>query len=339
MKQRFLKIILPLMVVVLIVPGYFLYNPVRTILSLEKLDDYPLYSVTYHGGYGFDRLLEKGYEESSHWLHPCYWSGDEPLSAGCSVFASLGDQSNYIMGRNLDWRDDPTLLLFTDPPDGYASISIADIFFLGFITKEPGIMNRLALLFAPHMPLDGMNEAGVAIGVMAVPHASYEGDPEEITIGMTQVIRKVLDYAGSVEEALELMDDHNIDFSCSLPVHYMIADRSGSSAVVEYVAGEMRVLRNEQPWQAATNFLISETTAEEISGNCERYNHIARVLKGSGGVQDMGEVMSLLKDVSKDNEKVKTTWSVAYGMSTGEIQLAIGCQYDQIHTFRLDMLE
>jgi len=334
MKQRFLKIILPLMVVVLIVLGYFLHNPVRTILSLEKLDDYPLYSATYYGGYRFNNFLEKGYEESPNWLHPCFW-GD----VGCSVFASLGDESNSILGRNLDWRDDPTLLLFTDPPDGYASVSINDIFFLGFTNKEPSIMNRLVLLLTPHIPLDGMNEAGVSIGMMAVEHASYEGNPEKTTIGGASVIRKVLDYAGSVEEALELMDDHNIDFSCSLPLHYLLADKSGNSAVVEYVAGEMRVLRNEQPWQAATNFIISETSAEEISGNCERYNHLSKILKGSGGVQDMGETMSLLKDVSKNKANVKTTWSVAYGMSTGEIQVAVGCQYDKIHFFRLDMLE
>jgi len=334
MKQRFLKIILPLMVVVLIVLGYFLHNPVRTILSLEKLDDYPLYSATYYGGYRFNNFLEKGYEESPNWLHPCFW-GD----VGCSVFASLGDESNSILGRNLDWRDDPTLLLFTDPPDGYASVSINDIFFLGFTNKEPSIMNRLVLLLTPHIPLDGMNEAGVSIGMMAVNRALYEGNPEKTTIGGASVIRKVLDYAGSVEEALELMDDHNIDFSCSLPLHYLLADRTGNSAVVEYVEGEMEVLRSEQPWQAATNFIISETAAEDISGYCDRYNHMSKVLKDTGGVLDMGGVMSLLKDVSKNNEKVKTTWSVTYGMSTGEIQLAVGTKYDKIHSFRLDMLE
>ncbi|HUU27112.1 MAG TPA: C45 family peptidase [archaeon] len=335
MKQRFLKVILPLMVVVLIVLGYFLYNPVRTILSLEKLDAYPLYSVTYHGGYGFDRLLERGHEESPSWLHPCYWS-----DIGCSVFASLADDSNPILGRNLDMtKDDPTLLLFTDPPDGYASVSLIDIFYFGFSKEKPSILNRLALLAAPHFPFDGMNEAGVAIGVMAVPHASYEGNPDKTNISNHSVIRKVLDYAGSVEEALELMDDHNIDFSCSLPLHYLLADRSGNSAVVEYVDSEMRVLRSEQPWQAATNFIISETSAEDISGNCERYNLLSKILKGSGGVLNMGEAMSLLKDVSKNKETVKTTWSVAYGMSTGEIQLAVGRQYDKIHTFQLDMLE
>ena len=334
MKQRFLKIILPLMVVVLIVLGYFLYNPVRTILSLEKLDDYPLYSITYHGGYWFDDFLKRGYEESPSWLHTCNWS-----DFGCSVFACLKDESNSIMGRNLDWRDDPTLLLFTDPPDGYASVSITDVFFLGFTAKEPSLLNRLALLIAPHFPMDGMNEAGVAIGIMVVPHGSYEGDPEKTTISGLSVIRMVLDYAGSVEEALELMDDHNLDFSCSFPFHYLLADKSGNSAVVEYVAGEMRVLRNEQPWQAATNFIISETSAEEISGNCERYNHLSKILGDSGGELDTDGAMSLLKDVSKNKANVKTTWSVAYGMSTGEIQVAVGCQYDKIHTFRLDMLE
>ena len=265
MKQRFLKTILLLMIVVLIVLGYFLYNPVRTILSLEKLDEYPLYSATYYGDYGFDRLLDRGHEESPIWLHPCYWS-----DMGCSVFTSFGDKSNSIVGCNLDMtKDDPTLLLFTDPSDGYASVSLLDIFYFGFSKEKPSLRSLLALLTAPHFPFGGMNEAGVAIGIMAVEHASYEGNPDKTNISNHSVIRKVLDYASSVEEALELMDDHNIDFSCSLPLHYLLADRMGSSALVEYVAGEMRILRSEQPWLAATNFIISETSAEDISGNWE----------------------------------------------------------------------
>ena len=332
MKQRIFKIILSLMVVVLIVLGYFLYNPIRTILSLKKLDDYPLYSATYHGGYGFDFFLERGYENSPTWLFspPCNGQG------GCSAFSSLGDKHNSILGRNFDWHNRPSLLLYTNPPDGYASVSMVDITDYGFSTEEePGIHEKVALLFTPLSPFDGMNEMGVAIGFMAVENASYEGNPEKKTIGSLSVIRKVLDYAGSVEEALELMDDHNITFACGSPLHYLLADREGNSAVVEYVAGEMRVLRSKGPWQAATNFVISETSADSALVICDRYSHLCKTLNGSGGVLGMGGVMSLLKDVSHEI----TMWSVAYGLSTGEIQVAVGCQYDKIHSFRLDMLE
>ena len=34
-------------------------------------------------------------------------------------------------GRNFDWEFSPALLLFTDPPDGYASVSMVDLTFLG----------------------------------------------------------------------------------------------------------------------------------------------------------------------------------------------------------------
>ena len=36
-----------------------------------------------------------------------------------------------LLGRNFDWYEHPALILFTDPPDGYASVSMVDISYLG----------------------------------------------------------------------------------------------------------------------------------------------------------------------------------------------------------------
>ena len=104
------------------------------------------------------------------------------------------------------------------------------------------------------------------------------------------------------------------------------------------MAGEMRVLRNKEPWQAARNFIISETPEDSALVIDEGYSHLCKTLNESSGVLSMSEVMSLLKDVSA-SEVSWTMWSVAYGMNTGEIQVAVGCQYDNIHSFRLEMLE
>jgi hypothetical protein len=32
-------------------------------------------------------------------------------------------------------------------------------------------------------------------------------------------------------------------------------------------------------------------------------------------------------------------WSVVYGLQTGQIQLALGRNYDNVHEFQLEMLE
>lgn len=78
-------------------------------------------------------------------------------------------------GWNFDWDYGTALLLFTDPPGGYASVSMVDIAYLGIEGKsEKDLQNlpyeeRQLLLGAPSLPFDGMNERGLAIGMAAVP--------------------------------------------------------------------------------------------------------------------------------------------------------------------------
>ena len=90
------------------------------------------------------------------------------------MFASLGDSENRLYGRNLQADPGPGLLLFTDPPDGYASVSMVDIEYLGFSSSDVShladlpLEERQALLNAPRIPFDGMNEHGLAIGMAAL---------------------------------------------------------------------------------------------------------------------------------------------------------------------------
>ena len=88
----------------------------RTLASLRRLDDHPLYLMTYEGDY--DELA--GVAETP-----------TPEPFGCSLFVATGDPTRALFGRNFDWDDHPALLLRTSPPDGYASMSIVDISYLG----------------------------------------------------------------------------------------------------------------------------------------------------------------------------------------------------------------
>jgi hypothetical protein len=92
---------------------------------------------------------------------------------GCTVF--FGDGRRPIVGRNFDWHDRPALLLHHEPPEGYASVSLVDIEYLGFDRRhlarldDPGA--RRALLRASAIPFDGMNERWLAVAMAAVPGA------------------------------------------------------------------------------------------------------------------------------------------------------------------------
>jgi hypothetical protein len=302
-------------------------NPTQTLSSLRKLDDHPLYVMHYYGQYSSELLLRTGTEDVLYGMFR-----DFVLPDACTCFVGLSSEGDTVFGRNFDWHDHPALLLFTDPPNGYASVSMVDIHYLGFDAGEPPETGAISLLLAPFLPFDGLNEAGVAVGLMAVPRARDSEDPQKPSIDSLRAIRVVLDRAGSTEEAISLLQDYNILFY-DPPVHYLIADSSGDSAVVEYVDGELQVLRNDLPWQVATNFIVSEILPEGADSPCSRYNGAYRALSVAGGSVSPDEAMAILEDVSGAN----TIWSAVYDMTTGDIQIVMGKQYDQVHTFELPM--
>jgi predicted choloylglycine hydrolase len=210
---------------------------------------------------------------------------------------------------------------------------MVDISYLGFGTEKLSWSDRLRLMEAPSLPFDGMNEAGLAVGMMAVPEAGAPRDPRKVTLDSLQVIRLLLDHAASVDEAISLFEAYNVDWGSGPPLHYLVADVAGNSAVIEFVRGEMNVLRNEQPWQVATNFVISGKSQEEARSLCPRYRRASDVLQQAGGSLSPDEAMSLLEQVSQEI----TMWSVVYDMSDGQVAVAMGRDYGDVHRFKLGM--
>ena len=261
-----------------------------------------------------------------------------PVTWACSLFAALGDADKFY-GRNFDWVDSPALLLFTHPTNGYASVSMVDLAYLGFGDKvdrltELSLDQRQALLNAPALPFDGMNERGLVVGMAAVPDGNARPDPGKETIDSLQAIRKMLDQASTVDEAVAVLQRYNIDWGSGPSLHYLIADRLGQSVLVEFYQGKRQIIPNDKPWHLATNFLLS-SVGESASGQCPRYDKIDQQLSTAAGSIDAEEALRLLRDVSQAN----TQWSVVYGLSTGEVILTMGREYSRTHTFHLDLMD
>jgi len=305
-------------------------DEIATLSSLEKADDYPLYTMHYYGTYGQSSAMRSPKWSLLEMTEPY------PSPWACSLFAALGDAESMLYGRNFDWEYSPALLLFTNPPDGYASVSMVDIAYLGFGGTNAGtilelpLLERQALLYAPFLPFDGMNEHGLTIGMAAVAPGLMRPDPEKETIGSLMVIREMLDRAKTVAEAVDILKTYNIDMEGGPPLHYLIADRSGRSALVEFYQGEMVIITNDKPWHQATNFLRA-ASGESTEGVCWRYDLIIHQLENREGRLDMGQAMDLLHEVSQDG----TQWSIVYGIITGEVNVVMGQRYEMILIFSL----
>ncbi|MBK5107043.1 MAG: hypothetical protein JJE12_02890, partial [Anaerolineales bacterium] len=104
-------------------PANLTKDQITTLTSLKIIDDYPLYTLNYEG-------VLPGSDHNTHFKDP--GPGNPaimPTRAGwsCSLFAAMGDNEFTRFGRNFDWEYSPGLLLFTNPPDGFASASMVDI--------------------------------------------------------------------------------------------------------------------------------------------------------------------------------------------------------------------
>lgn len=285
-----------------------------TLASLRRVDDLPLYEMTYTGDY----------ETSA--------SGPPPTAAapfGCSLFAALGDPDRPVFGRNFDWDPNPALVLRADPPDGHASISLVDLRYLGLSAADDPAGDR-RLLDAPLLPFDGLNERGLAVGMAADESAHATPDPAKPTVGSVRILRLVLDQAATVDEALAIFARHNIDFSGGPPLHYLLADASGASALVEYTDGRQQVERGAAPWRALTNVPLLGLDEEERRHD-SRYRRLADALSRSGGTVTEADAMGLLRSVAQPH----TRWSVTYDLSTGRMRVVAGQRWQTVHDFRL----
>lgn len=315
---------------------------------VELEDDFS--AVRYDGDYGFDDFLAGGGassdEEVIEYLANNLLSGlnlkDLPGGVfGCSTIAVSSPEGDALFGRNFDWENCEAMVVEAHPENGYASLSTVNMDFIaqnisgGMVgmTLNPDEVKTLAALYAP---LDGMNAAGLAVSVnMIQDSTAIEQDTDKPDITTTTAIRLLLDKAGSVNEALELLGQYDLHGSMGMMIHFAIADSTGRSVAVEYVAGERIVI--ETP--VLTNFYLAEGEKQGIGTqqSHERYDILIKQLEETPEM-GMEDVRDALDSVSKDNfgEFESTEWSIVMNLSAGEARYYHRENYNQNYTFRLE---
>lgn len=251
---------------------------------------------------------------------------------GCASFTAKTASGDFLLARNYDMIPTNTCLVRTDAAEGrHASISTADLSFLGMDTKKDvhGLLNRIISIGTVYAPLDGMNDAGVACCVlMSYQHGeksvATNQNTEKPDFTTTTFLRMVLDYADNLDEAIEIAKAYDMHDSAGSSFHYMIAEPSGRSAILEWVAGtnrtdtkgaarELVITYNDQDSQIGdaeaacssqwlTNFIIQPNyyaPNEEQHGR-DRYEYIGQHLLDAGDILvDEQEALSLLRDVGR----------------------------------------
>lgn len=310
-----------------IIPWGMTKEEAAALRSLKLVDPHPLYTMQYDGPISIEANQPPGSFKPFNNAWELASPYDTYSSWGCTLFAALGNPDNLIFGRNFDWQPSPALLLFTNPPDGYSSVSMVDISYLGFSGDENlvelPLTEQKAVLRAVELPFDGMNEEGLSVGMAAVPTDEQVYNPDKPSIDSLVVMREILDHARTVDEAVEILDKYNIAWGNGPPLHYLIADRSGNSILAEFYKGKLNLIRNSKPWHLATNFHVTPVQ-EQPTGYCVRYDRVQKAMIDSGGKLSNQMGLDLLRNVTQST----TQWSVLYGISKKEIQIIMGSGRD-----------
>lgn len=371
------------------------HNELSTLFSIEQIRDRndahldgAVYTMNVKGDYYLDEFVAQGGVASddeliqfvvSNLTHGLLDINITSPSIGCSSFTAQTQEGDRLFARNYDFSKTNTCLVFTEQnPGRHASVSTIDLQFLG-IDKEKGlssITDKVIALAAPYIPLDGMNDAGVSCGI----YMTYQGgektvataqDTEKPDFTSTTLLRLILDYADSVEEAVEIASSYDLHDSANTSYHYMVADSTGKSAILEWVGDtdatdndggkrELVVtyndadrnigqLEGDTDYQVVTNFIIQpgyyEGSPAEDKKGLDRYDRIYEALNAVDGVvADEEAAMDILEIVGRrtwknDDKNGCTVHSAVYNMTDRTVMWVPNENFDDpsaILTYRLE---
>lgn len=351
-------------------------NEIRTLLSIEEIrpraaehHDGAVYYIDVRGGFYLNDLIEQGGISSDSELADFVvnrltkgLAKNLKISTpdyGCASFTATTSEGDALFARNYDNDETNTCIVRTHARKGrHATISTADLSFIGIKPEKgvQGIADKALCLATPYLTLDGVNDAGVSCCI----NMTYQGggsngtatatnqNTEKPDMTSTLMLRMILDYADDLEEAIEIAQSYDLHDSANTSFHYMVADASGRSAILEWVCGDditdndgsarklvvtyndadeqIGAVEGSVDYQWMTNYIVQPGyyVSNKDKLGFDRYNHIADVLGTSDGVmQDEWEAMNLLGQIAgrswNAGQQKYTPHSVVYNLTNRSV--------------------
>ena len=309
--------------------------------------DKDFFVMDYQADYALDKLLEDGIASDTeliqflvrNLLMGLPVTIDVP-EIGCTTFVAKTPAGGHLFGRNFDLTESPGMLLYTRPKTGYASMSMVNLSFLGFSPTDlpTNLLNSFKALAAPYVPMDGVNEKGLAIGVLMLQTGNTKQDTGKKPITTTVAIRMILDRAATVDEAVELLRGYDLQASAGGDHHFHLADAQGNSVVVSYENNEMVVTQSK----AAANFRLVPGAHDPRGIGHDRYDGAIKRLAETDGSLSVQEAMDLLEKVHSipemwPDKETQTQWSAVYDLQKNQsLLLSIARDFEQLETYHLN---
>ncbi len=250
-------------------------------------------------------------------------------NGACTAF-SLRTDNSLLAGKNLDWlvgegvlfvnkRDVPKISFV---PPGEKAARWTSKF--GSVT-----FNQFGIEF----PLGGMNEAGLVVEELSCWPSGYPRDQNRECINELQWIQYQLDNYRTVEEVISNLSNPGIR-RYLFALHYFIADRSGRSAVIEFISGGTKVYSGgDLPVPALSNNSY-ENSIENLS-RYEGFGGELEIRNGPGSQERFMRAAWLLKQFVYSDQKAAVNYAfrMLENVRQADTQWRIVYDPDEMHIY------
>ncbi len=249
------------------------------------------------------------------------WQG----ASGCTT-AGFESTSGHCFAQNYDWKVDSGLVMVNKRGVGKQGLMAPNP--ARWVSKYGSVTFNQ---YGADLPTGGMNEKGLAYGIMWLEGTAYEPADDRTSLSVLQWAQYQLDTCATVAEVREQASRVRVDGGSSgAPVHYHFSDATGASLVVEFLGGRAVIRGGEDmPARVLTNDTYESCAAalraqgEGGAGNLPPgRGSVARFIRaafhsrmpGKGTAEEEG--FRLLGDVAQGDF---TKWSIVYEQERGRI--------------------
>jgi len=241
---------------------------------------------------------------------------------GCTTFC-LKDGKHLVFGRNYDWMIGAGLVIVNkrnliksadvEPPEK----PVRWISRYGSITFNQ---------YGKEYPTGGMNEAGLIVEQMMLPKTRYSSPDDRLAIRELAWIQYQLDNHQSVAEVIESDSSLRI-VPDSIPLHFLVSDRSGQVASIEFIDGKTVCHTAEDlPVEVLANSTYVESLrylekhkgfggTDEIPlsiSSLDRFVRAAHLIRQYSESQTENIVAYAFDILENVSQKKGTKWSIVY---------------------------
>lgn len=243
-------------------------------------------------------------------------------AGACTTFCLRGAQGP-VFGRNYDYAFGEALLLVN--PRGVEKSSA--------LPRNPArwVSRYGSLTFTQYgkdSPMGGMNERGLVVEVMDLPGTRMPGIDSRPALEGLEWIQYLLDGHASVAEAIA--GARRVRPETQAEIHFLLADREGDSAAIEFLGGRMVVRRGDLlPVRVLANSAYGESL-DFASGaaaapdtpegrSLGRFARAARLVREDEASAEPGRIDRAFAILEAVRQEHHTQWQVVYDIARGTV--------------------